>query len=113
MSVTTSNETERLFSLALGEHWVRAGLLARTDDELKAVGVLASDHVGNALNQLESIGRAMGAGDAADLDVNLLGWAITNLAEYASVCLYMAEEAVAMRDPKIRDVTRRVVQDIA
>jgi len=25
----------------------------------------------------------------------------------------MAEEAVAMRDPKIRDVTRRVVQDIA
>ena len=109
MSVTTSNEMERLFSRALGEHWVRAGLLARTSEELAEIEKLASDHVSNALNQLESIGRALGAGDSADMDVNQLGWAITSVAEYANVCQFMAAIADEMRNPEFRARNESIV----
>lgn len=102
MSLTADNEIGRLFSLALGEHWVQEQLLTRTRRELKQVDSLASDHARRALHDLESLGRTLGVGDADEMDTHRLGWTIATLAEYAGLCLHMAGVSRQMLKPRYR-----------
>ncbi len=102
MSITTSNEADRLLSLAFGEHWLAGGMLSRTREELDRVECLATDDVSQALHGLESLGRTLGICDIPAPDVRQLGWVIATLAERASVSLEMADTAREMHKPEFR-----------
>lgn len=102
MSITTSNEADRLLSLAFGEHWLTGGMLSRTREELNQVERLATDNVSQALHGLESLGRTLGMCDIPAPEARQLGWVIATLAEHASVALEMADTAREMHTPDFR-----------
>lgn len=110
MSIQTDNEVDRLFSLALGDDWIRAALLARTSEELSDVESLACDNVDNALHQIAAIGNTLGAEQVEKAQVSRLGWAVAHLAEYANVVNVMAGMAREMKDPEIRALNETVVK---
>jgi hypothetical protein len=103
MSITTDNEMSRLFSTAFGEDWMRAGLTVRSKAELESIQKIASDHVSQALNQIEAIGRTMGAADAETLDANSLGWTLKSIAENANVCNELKDLAECLQSNKYRE----------
>lgn len=105
MAITIYNQTDNLFTKALGKDWMEQGLRQRTPAELAVVASLAADHAGQTLTQLEALGRALGlsGGDhALDIETANLGWLIATLAEHANVCLEMGESARCLQSPKLR-----------
>lgn len=110
-SIMSNNEVHRLFSLAFGKEWIRAGLLARSEDELKQVDALADDNASSAINQIAALGQLLGESSASkEMDVSSIGWAIAHLAEYASLTSFIAGAAREMLDPQVRRVHAQVVQ---
>ena len=102
MSILIGNEVDRLFSLAFGEQWITAGLLARTSEELKQVDLLASDNVDSALHQIAAIGNILGSGKRDEVDAAQLGWAVASLAEFANITNFIAQTAQSLQDPEMR-----------
>jgi hypothetical protein len=112
-SIMSNNEVHRLFSLAFGKEWIRAGLLERSDDELKQIDSLAEDNASAAISQIAALGQILGEFDASnEVDVRSIGWAIAHLAEYASVTQFIASAARNTRDPRLREVHAQMVQCI-
>lgn len=110
-SIMSNNEVHRLFSLAFGKEWIRAGLLARSEDELKQVDALADDNASSAINQIAALGQLLGESNAPnEVDVRSIGWAIAHLAEFASVAQFIGATARSMLNSQLREIHAQLVQ---